>query len=292
MKNLLVYTFKIASITIIYTIVVMVVSGSLMSMGFHFPAMQTNEKTAMFQLLFAGFLTALFATYLTVRYRYLTKMQLFLILLFVLFLSNISVAVEGSLFTPSLITKAVLLTLLIQQFFIAVLVSVFAVLLLKNHAKKQTVTPHTVKTSFHPMNMAIKLLLCAFTYMFMYYSWGWLNYHTFTKPYYDAGIAGLAVPGSAILIKIIFFRGLLITLSIVPFLLFIKPHSRSKMFEIGAILFVFGGLLPLSLMAGTFPLDFIAFSLIEILLQNFLTGMFIYYIFHAEGWRLLSFRKA
>jgi hypothetical protein len=50
MKNLLVYTFKIASITIIYTIVVMVVSGSLMSMGFHFPAMQTNEKTAMFQL--------------------------------------------------------------------------------------------------------------------------------------------------------------------------------------------------------------------------------------------------
>jgi hypothetical protein len=54
------------------------------------------------------------------------------------------------------------------------------------------------------------------------------------------------------------------------------------MYEVGTILFVFGGLLPLSFFVSVFPLDFIAYSLVEILLQNFLTGMIIYRIFTAD----------
>ncbi len=284
MKKFLVNIFKIITITAIYAIVVMVISGTLMSMGFQFPAMQTNENTALYQLLFAALLSAIFANYIAIRYRYLTRMQLLLILLFVLFLSNISVAVEGNMFTPSLITRAVLLTLLLQQFLIAVLFSVFSVLLLKSKTSGQTIMSDANRPNFHSSNILIKLILCGLTYMLMYYSWGWLNYNIFTKPFYDAGIAGLEVPDSMMLVKNIFFRGLLITLSIVPFLLFVKPYKSFKMLEIGAVLFVFGGLLPLSLMFDTFPMPFILYSLVEILLQNFLTGLFIYFIYHNDRW--------
>ena len=40
-------------------------------------------------------------------------------------------------------------------------------------------------------------------------------------------------------------------------------------------------------MAVTFPLDFIAFSLIEIFLQNFLTGVIIYRIY-SDYWLAVS----
>ena len=114
--------------------------------------------------------------------------------------------------------------------------------------------------------------------MILYYVWGRINYALFTKPYYDMGVSGLDVPSTGMLLKYIFIRGILITLSIVPFIKYALPENRLKMIETGLILFLFGGFIPLTLTLGIFPMELALFSLVEIFLQNFLTGIILYKI--------------
>ena len=279
MKKTVKISMKIVLLTIAYAILVTLISGTLISLGFDFPDMDIDEMSSLIQLLFAGFFSSLLVVYISLRYIQLKKWHFFLIVFFILFLSNISVAIEGTLFTPELITKSVFSTIFIQQFFVILLYSYVSLFVIKRNNKKD-IEPITHKNSdLNYLNMSLKLILCGIIYMVMYYFWGWINYNAFTKPFYDLGISGLDVPSTYTLLKSIFVRGVLITLSIVPFLLFAQPDSKVKMYEIGAILFIFGGLLPLSLMISVFPLNFIIYSLLEILLQNFLTGIIIYRIY-------------
>ena len=106
-----------------------------------------------------------------------------------------------------------------------------------------------------------------------------MNYNLFTKSFYESGVSGLHIPEGAVLIKIILFRGVLITLSVVPFLLNALPDNKRKIFETGSILFLFGGIIPMIYTIGMLPEALIWYSLIEIFLQNFISGMLIYKIF-------------
>lgn len=282
MKKLIVNILKILLLTIIYASTVTLISGTMISIGFDFPEMEIDEGSSFMQLLFAGFLSSLFIIYLSLRYIQLRKSHFFSIVFSILFLSNISVAIEGTLFTPELITKSVFLTLCIQQLLICLLFSLISLLMIKRkNSIDQEFFVHR-KWTTNISKVIPKLVLGGFIYMLMYYSWGWLNFNLFTKPFYDTGVGGLDIPSTFKLIESILCRGILITLSIVPFLLFAQPNSRNKMYEVGTILFVFGGLLPLSFFVSVFPVDFIAYSLVEILLQNFLTGMIIYRIYTAD----------
>jgi hypothetical protein len=282
MKKLIFNILKILLLTIIYALTVTLISGTMISIGFDFPEMEIDEGSSFMQLLFVGFLSSLFIIYLSLRYIQLSKLHFFSIVFSILFLSNISVAIEGTLFTPELITKSVFLTLCIQQLVICLLYSFISLLMIK---RKDSIDQESFIHRERITNISKlipKLVLGGFIYMIMYYSWGWLNYNLFTKPFYDSGVGGLDIPSTFKLIESILFRGILITLSIVPFLLFAQPNSRNKMYEVGTILFVFGGLLPLSFFVSVFPMDFIAYSLVEILLQNFLTGMIIYRIYSTD----------
>jgi hypothetical protein len=115
--------------------------------------------------------------------------------------------------------------------------------------------------------------------MISYYVWGWLNYNLFTHSFYESGVNGLHIPEGAVLIKIIIFRGVLITLSVVPFLLKAMPDSKRKIFETGSVLFLFGGIIPMIYTIGMLPAALIWYSLIEIFLQNFISGLLIYKVF-------------
>ncbi|MFN8135294.1 MAG: hypothetical protein U0Z17_08745 [Bacteroidales bacterium] len=115
--------------------------------------------------------------------------------------------------------------------------------------------------------------------MISYYVWGWLNYNLFTHSFYESGVSGLHIPEGAVLIKIILFRGVFVTLSVVPFLLKATPDNKRKLFETGSILFLFGGIIPMIYTIGMLPGALIWYSLIEIFLQNFISGMLIYKIF-------------
>jgi hypothetical protein len=282
MKKTIMTISKIFLLIIFYALIVPLISGIMISIGFDFPNMDIDEKSSFLQLLFAGFLCSIFVIYLSYRYVHIKKWNFFFIVFSILFLSNISVAIEGILFTPELITYSVFFTLLIQQLLISLLYSYLSILIIKRKKADNTVDYVVEKNKQNISNLLLKLVLCGLIYMTMYYFWGWLNYNLFTKPSYDLGISGLYIPSTLTLIKSIFFRGILITISIVPFLLSAQPNSKIKMFETGTILFVFGGLLPFSLTFSMFPFSFIVYSLVEILLQNFLTGIIIYNIYRMD----------
>jgi hypothetical protein len=275
MKN----PINLISITLIlsiaYCVEVMILSGILIAIGMHFPEARVSQQVSIIQLIISGLISAVFASYIITNYR-LNKISAFLILFFILFFSNISVAIEGSLFTPEYITGNVLMSLFFQQLLISIAFSLTAILIF--HKKLSTDGESLTKNG--NLSLFVKVLFGSLVYMFMYYFWGKLNYTFFTHTYYDSGMSGLHIPDSSTLIKIIIFRGLLITLSVVPFLLKAMPDKRRKIFETGCILFIFGGIIPMVFSYGMLPKELIFYSLAEIFLQNFITGMVIYKIFN------------
>ena len=265
---------KALILTLTYVIEVILISGILIALGLHFPEVKVNQEISFIQLIITGLIGSTFVAWLVTKYK-LRHLSAFLIITFILFFSNISVALEGSLFTPDYVTPAILLSLFVQQISISIAFSLTAVLLFR---KNLSTAKESVGLIINKVVIA-KILLSSVVYMVLYYFWGWLNYNLFTKSFYESGISGLHVPDSSILIKIILFRGILITLSVVPFLLFARPYNKFKIFETASVLFIFGGIIPMIYTVGMLPLELIRYSLIEILLQNFITGMIIYKIF-------------
>ncbi|MCF8381461.1 MAG: hypothetical protein K9H49_17945 [Bacteroidales bacterium] len=280
MKKSVMSVFQVLVLTLIYVIAVSLVSGVLISTGFEFPEMEMDQSRSFMQLIFAGLISSLLVVFLARKYHKLKSRTFFFIIFFILFLSNFSVSIEGNIFTPGLITNSVLLTLGIQQFSIALLFAFFASLL--NRKKLFSSKETDDRNDSHKLSFVFKLVLGSIVYMAMYYIWGRINYSLFTKPYYELGISGLDVPSTGILIKYIFIRGILITLSIVPFIKYALPENRFKMYETGLILFLFGGLIPLTLTLGIFPMELVLYSLVEIFLQNFITGIIIYKIVRSK----------
>lgn len=270
--------FQIFILTILYVLFVPIITMGLMSLGFAFPENQTSQSIAVLQLFAAGFIYAVFSLFLAKKYQ--MNKQYFLLVLFCLFfLSNLSVAIEGYMFTPNFITAQVFFSIAIQQFLVSAFLSTLFMLIL---CKRTTINllPNNRNTS--KKEVWVKLVFSSLVYMVLYYIWGWLNYHLFTKPFYDAGIAGLNVPLTQTLLTYIFLRGILIAISILPFIWFALPNNKFKMYEAGAILFFFGGFIPSLFMLGVFPIKFILLSLIEIFLQNFMAGILIYKIFSSN----------
>jgi hypothetical protein len=193
-------------------------------------------------------------------------------LYFILFFSNISVAIEGSLFTPDYITDSVLISLFVQQLLISMAFSFTAVLLFRRNLLAAIEGPDKNINK----SLIVKIIIGSAVCMIMYYFWGWVNYNVFTKSFYESGVSGLHIPEGAVLIKIILIRGVLITLSVVPFLLKAVPVNKLKIFETGSILFIFGGIIPMIFSYGMIPKELIIYSLAEIFLQNFISGMMIH----------------
>jgi len=271
MKN----TIKLLSRTLIlvvaYIIEVMLISGILIAIGLHFPELKVSQQVSFIQLILSGLIGSVFALYLITKYR-MSRLSVFLILSFTLFFSNISVAIEGSIFTPDYITGSVLLSLFVQQLLISLAFSFTAVLLFRKRLTASTAEPGAnIQKS-----LAVKILVGAAVYMVSYYVWGWLNFNLFTKSFYESGVSGLHIPEGTVLIKIILFRGVLITLSVVPFLMLALPNNKLKIFETGSILFLLGGIIPMIYTIGMLPEALIWYSLIEIFLQNFISGVLIY----------------
>jgi hypothetical protein len=274
MKN----TIKLLSGTLIlvvaYIIEVMLLSGILIAIGLHFPELKVSQQVSFIQLILSGLIGSAFVLYLSKKYS-LRSWSVFLILSFILFFSNISVAIEGALFTPDYVTGSVLVSLFVQQLLISSVFSLTAVILFRK--KLSASTAESVANI--NKSLAVKILVGAAVYMISYYVWGWLNYNVFTKSFYESGVSGLHIPQGAVLIKIILFRGVLITLSVVPFLLLALPDNKRKLFETGSILFLFGGIIPMIYTIGMLPETLIWYSLGEIFLQNFISGVLIYKIF-------------
>lgn len=167
------------------------------------------------------------------------------------------------------------MSLFVQHLLISSVFSLTVVLLFR----KQLSTATTEAVANSDKSLTVKILVGAAVYMVSYYVWGWLNYTLFTHSFYESGISGLHIPEGAVLIKIILFRGVLITLSVVPFLLKAMPDNNRKIFETGSVLFLFGGIIPMIYTIGILPEALIWYSLVDIFLQNFISGILMYKVF-------------
>ncbi len=117
--------------------------------------------------------------------------------------------------------------------------------------------------------------------MVFYWIFGAINFALVTRPYYEAQGLPLAVPEPQITLIAELIRGLLIALSILPFILTAPLPWRRLMVWSGMLLFIIGGIVPLTWQAGSLPLPLLVASGVEIFCQNFATGLAAAYLLGA-----------
>lgn len=118
-----------------------------------------------------------------------------------------------------------------------------------------------------------RILLSALSYLLFYWVFGGLNYALVTGPYYATHVGGLTVPAPEVVLTLEAIRGLFIVLSVWLFLLSYHGSQRYLMGITGWLLFAVGGIIPLFWQITTLPLLLLLASAVEILFQNFLTGV-------------------
>jgi hypothetical protein len=93
-----------------------------------------------------------------------------------------------------------------------------------------------------------------------------------TRPYYEAQGSPLAVPDPQITLLAELIRAVLIVLSLLPFLLTAQMPLRQLAVWSGLLLFIVGGIVPLTWQMAALPLPLLMASAVEIFCQNFTTG--------------------
>jgi len=188
----------------------------------------------------------------------------------VIFLNLASVAIEGYFFVPEVVS-GMLPGLLAQQFLASLGASWIITLLF---VPKDSVA--TAITLVHSgFGWIWRFPVSTLMYVLFYFFFGATNYVLVTKSYYETHAGGLAVPAWTVTVTAEIIRGALITLSILPFLLTKHTDKKRLAVQSGLILFVVGGLVPLTLQVGVLPLFLLVASGVEIFFQNFSTGVAI-----------------
>jgi len=106
-----------------------------------------------------------------------------------------------------------------------------------------------------------------------YWVFGAISFALVTRPYYEAQGSPLAVPDPQITLQAELIRAVLIVLSLLPFLLTAQMPVRRLAVWSGLLLFVIGGIVPLTWQAGLLALPLLLASAVEIFFQNFTTGV-------------------
>ncbi|MCA9872145.1 MAG: hypothetical protein KC441_00760 [Anaerolineales bacterium] len=185
----------------------------------------------------------------------------------VLTFANVSaVIIEGYFFVPDLVSN-VWITIL-QQLLPCL---VTAVLVYWLFAPRPAANPVAVIHRSWPQWLW-RFALSAATYGVTYWLFGALNFALVTRPYYEAQGSPLAVPDPLITVQAELIRAVLIVVSLLPFLLTARMPIRRLAVWSGLLLFIIGGIVPLTWQAGTLALPLIVASAVEIFCQNFTTG--------------------
>ncbi len=188
----------------------------------------------------------------------------------VLFLNTLSLGIEGAFFAPTLspmVTVPIAWTayLLLQSLVTAGLIS----WLFSQNASPSIARPQRKRAWY---SWGWRFVIGSFSYLLFYFIFGAVNYALVTKPYYAAHVSGLAVPPPQMVLLAELVRAPLIVFSIVPLILLWRGRKLILAVQCGIVLFVIGGVIPLLL--NTALPDLLRFaSAIEILFQNFLTGV-------------------
>lgn len=178
-----------------------------------------------------------------------------------------SVIIEGYFFVPDLVSNV---WVTVAQQFLPCLVT--AVLVYTLFAPRPAATPALAihRPWYHWL---WRYALSAATYLAAYWLFGAINFALVTRPYYEAQGSPLAVPDPQITLQAELIRAVLIVLSVLPFLLTAQMPMRRLAVWSGLLLFVIGGIVPLTWQAGSLALPLLLASAVEIFCQNFTTGV-------------------
>ncbi len=200
----------------------------------------------------------------------LARWQHFILWWSVIFFNMGSVAIEGKYFVPDLVPLP-LSTLFAQQLFASA--SAALVITLTCAKKGQQVSWLAALQARPWLSWMWRFLLSAFSYLTFYFIFGSLNYSWVTRPYYESHAGGLTAPAPQVVLLAELVRAPLIVLSILLFLLSERGTKRELMRKAGWVLFAVGGIVPIIIQMGSLPFFLLTASTVEILCQNFLTGV-------------------
>lgn len=237
---------------------------ALTAIGFNFGS--TSGSAEMLPWMFlggvvVGLVLGPIASQLTV-----SRLRHLFIWTFVIFFNLASVLIEGAFFAPQRI-GANPIPLVVQQLIASILTAGMVTLLFAHGSATRVITATRAWYSW-----IWRFLASGVSYLVFYFVFGGINYTFVTKPYYDSHAGGLTVPAPGTVLVAELIRGMMIALSVVPFLLVPKP-LRVRAILTGVVLFAVGGIMPLLFQVGSLPVLLLAASGIEILCQNFSTGV-------------------
>ena len=272
MKQLIYKTIDMAwrmlVVAIGYTLA-LVLAGVIMGMLglLQADANQQTDATAVFLWTLVGGLVMGLILGLTARRLPASATRHVLIWSVLLFANIGSVIIEGYFFVPELVSNV--WVMLAQQLLPSL---VTAVLVYWLFAPRPAQTPAIAihRTWYHWL---WRYALSAFTYLAAYWVFGAISFALVTRPYYEAQGSPLAVPDPQITLQAELIRAVLIVLSLLPFLLTAQTSIRRLAVWSGLLLFIIGGIVPLTWQAGTLALPLLLASAVEIFCQNFTTGV-------------------
>ena len=194
------------------------------------------------------------------------------------FVRVLGLGIEGSLFKPTQAVNAVVGTA--AGLLIALLVAWLAVWLFM---PSPTAMPRP-GSGRSLWGWTWRVLVVAAAYFVFYFVFGATNALLYTKPFYENNPQyGLALPPAGVIFAAQLLRGPLFGLGSL-FIVMCADAPRPRMAVwLGLLLFVVGGLGPyLETTFRTMPLGFNTATLLELFLQNFLTGVVAVYLYRSK----------
>lgn len=270
MKQLLVKTidmaWRVLVVGIGYTLA-LILSGVILGMVGLLEADPNADAAPVFLWMFLGSLVMGLTLGLVARRLPASAGRHVLIWSVLLFANIGSVIIEGFFFVPDLVTNV--WVTLAQQLLPCV---VTAVLVYRLFAPRPA---ETLALAIHRpwYGWLWRYALSAASYLAAYWVFGAINFALVTRPFYEAQGAPLAVPEAQITLQAELIRAILIVLSVLPFLLTAQMPIRRLAVLSGLLLFVIGGIVPLTWQAGSLALPLLLASAVEIFCQNFTTGV-------------------
>jgi hypothetical protein len=272
MKQLLFKTvdmaWRVLVVAIGYTLS-LVIAGMILGMLSLLPvaANAQMDATAVFQQMFIGGLVIGLLLGLVARQLPASPARHILIWSVLLFANIGSVIIEGYFFVPDLVTN--LWVTLAQQLLPCLVTAALVYWLFAPQPAATSAT--TIHRDWY--DWLWRYILSAATYLAAYWLFGAINFALVTRPYYEAQGSPLAVPDPQITLQAELIRALLIVLSLLPFLLTSQMPLRQLAVWSGLLLFIVGGIVPLTWQMAALPLPLLLASAVEIFCQNFITGV-------------------
>lgn len=255
-------------------ITVIVAGGVLMNLGLKFPEIKSDFRFIIVIMFLSGFIISIIGGIIVKNLR-LKKSRVFLALFLMFLLNAVTQLLEALFFAPGIVSWETVPALFIQQFFMYMLISAGITLLFKYDGE----TGEMLKRQKRSWSGWLgRILISSGSYVLFYFFFGSINAMLITGDYYRAEVSGLHLPGTAEILMLEPIRAILLVLSVLPLVMYLRVSKKKCAAIVGMVLFIIGGLLPMLQQLNSLPAAVAVSSIFEMFFQFFLNGVVITYV--------------